>query len=891
MAQLLGAKWDTSTLGVGAIVTWSFAVPSVTVSGYSGYLQFEGGVADPYRSAVLAAFDAWEAVSNIDFRLVDDSADVDVRVGDRYIDGIPQPGQATTLATAGTWSNGQGEMRKAEIYFDVDAYTNSFFYYTALHEIGHALGLAHATDPNSVMYYRISAANTDEGLTADDIAGARQLYGVRGVATAPVASNSFSIAAGAPKLEGNTGSTAFDFTITRSGDVSAAASVAFTVAGAGPNAAAAADFADGALPSGTLAFGAGETSRTIQILVAGDGVAEADEGFAVTLGEPVGAGIAVGAAAAVIVDDDSSSSLFSISPVSLALAEGDSGQTVFRFNVTRSGPKTGAASVNYGLSGGAGDFAAGTPLTGLLSFAAGEFSKTILLPVTGDTVVEPDETFTVALFNPTGGALGVASAMGTILNDDAPSTFSLAPAFQSKPEGDEGPTAFSFTIARTGDLSRSGSVAYAVTSQGPTGASAGDFVGGELPKGVVSFEPGEASKAVVIEVAGDFAIESDESFAVALSDPVDGLLGTSTVAALILNDDELPPPPGGSGPDLLVGRRIADTITGGGGDDQIDGRGGLDTAVYAGASKDYAWWSRPDGYWVVKDLRAGSPEGTDRLSSIELLKFSDRTVKILGLTLDESVQLAWENILRTAAPSTPKAEAAAQTLAFESDSLVFAGSGLAAADASDQHAEAGDPELAKAIAAIVASADGTTSVATLAYQFFTGATPSKSGLDYLVSPAGGNPNNINSAYYQDFSFENRYINFAVNLGKFGEGKASFEAAFGSVPLEEALRVAYGRIFGAFPTATKISQLLDAKFEVAGHSTTRADYFAYYGQDGLNGVGTKAAMVGWLLAEAEKADLGMYARSNAAYLTDLADGADYGINLVGAYGQPEFVYTG
>ena len=53
----------------------------------------------------------------------------------------------------------------------------------------------------------------------------------------------------------------------------------------------------------------------------------------------------------------------------------------------------------------------------------------------------------------------------------------------------------------------------------------------------------------------------------------------------------------------------------------------------------------------------------------------------------------------------------------------------------------------------------------------------------------------------------------------------------------------------------------------------------------------AAMVGWLLAEAEKADVGTYALSNAAFLTDLADGATFGVNLIGSYGKPEYVFNG
>ncbi len=73
--------------------------------------------------------------------------------------------------------------------------------------------------------------------------------------------------------------------------------------------------------------------------------------------------------------------------------------------------------------------------------------------------------------------------------------------------------------------------------------------------------------------------------------------------------------------------------------------------------------------------------------------------------------------------------------------------------------------------------------------------------------------------------------------------------------------------------------------------TRKDYFALYGGDGLEGLGTKAAMVGWLLTEAAKADEGFFARSNNAYLADLADGAPFLIDIIGVYAQPEWTFGG
>jgi hypothetical protein len=55
------------------------------------------------------------------------------------------------------------------------------------------------------------------------------------------------------------------------------------------------------------------------------------------------------------------------------------------------------------------------------------------------------------------------------------------------------------------------------------------------------------------------------------------------------------------------------------------------------------------------------------------------------------------------------------------------------------------------------------------------------------------------------------------------------------------------------------------------------------------------MVGWLLAEAQKADLGVLAHANSAWLADLADGsAPFAINLVDpryGYYKAEFVFTG
>ncbi|HZX82003.1 MAG TPA: hypothetical protein VFF19_00465, partial [Reyranella sp.] len=124
----------------------------------------------------------------------------------------------------------------------------------------------------------------------------------------PPPSPTLSIAAANASLnEGNSGSTAFTFTVTRTGSTAAASTAAFAVTGSGANPAAAADFAGGVLPTGTVSFAAGETSKTITVNVAGDSTVEPGENFTVTLSNP-SAGTAIGTAAATgtILNDDSS---------------------------------------------------------------------------------------------------------------------------------------------------------------------------------------------------------------------------------------------------------------------------------------------------------------------------------------------------------------------------------------------------------------------------------------------------------------------------------------------------------------------------------------------------------------------------------------------------------
>jgi hypothetical protein len=113
-----------------------------------------------------------------------------------------------------------------------------------------------------------------------------------------------------------------------------------------------------------------------------------------------------------------------IAGVSADQLEGDAGSKSFTFTVSRTGDTSGTASAVWTVSGSgsnpanAADFGAAALPSGTVNFAPTESSQTITVQVSGDTVVELDEGFTVTLTNPSGATIATSTASGIIRNDD-----------------------------------------------------------------------------------------------------------------------------------------------------------------------------------------------------------------------------------------------------------------------------------------------------------------------------------------------------------------------------------------------------------------------------------------------------------------------------------------
>ncbi|MGH3737852.1 MAG: Calx-beta domain-containing protein [Micromonosporaceae bacterium] len=123
----------------------------------------------------------------------------------------------------------------------------------------------------------------------------------------------------------------------------------------------------------------------------------------------------------------------------IAIAEGDSGTTdaIFVVSLTKAGGKIN--TVQYATADGTAraglDYQA---TSGTLTFNKRETSKTIRVPIIGDTLDEPDETFTVVLSQPSRGlVMGDGTGEGTITDDEPtppPASADLAVQLTDSPD-------------------------------------------------------------------------------------------------------------------------------------------------------------------------------------------------------------------------------------------------------------------------------------------------------------------------------------------------------------------------------------------------------------------------------------------------------------------------
>ncbi|MBZ0093977.1 MAG: retention module-containing protein [Sulfuricella sp.] len=290
------------------------------------------------------------------------------------------------------------------------------------------------------------------------------------------------------------------------------------------------------LLSKTVIIPAGSTSATFPVDTFVDEVFEGNETFSAQIVSATSTGSTINvdatAATGTIIDIDAPPA-FSINDVTVT--EGT--DPTITFTVTKAGATDVAATVDYAVNPNT----ATTPadysgvLTGTLSFAPGETSKTITLNVTDDSIYELQENFNVALSGATNATIADGAGVGTINDNDT------APAFSidnwTVTEGVD--STITFTITKSGDTSLSSTVQYDVYPGSATTPS--DYTTPGPLSGTLTFAPGDTTQTVTLTIVNDTVMEPTETFTVVLSTPVNASIASGTGIGTIL-DDDLPAP-------------------------------------------------------------------------------------------------------------------------------------------------------------------------------------------------------------------------------------------------------------------------------------------------------------------------------------------------------------
>ena len=229
-----------------------------------------------------------------------------------------------------------------------------------------------------------------------------------------------SIAAGAAVTEGGSAT----FTLTASPAPAVALAVAVTVSQSGDYA------APGATGARTVTVPTGGTA-TFTVATVDDGADEADGSVTAALasgtGYTVSSSLGAATATVAVTDNDEAVVLPGIVTDRTIVREAPGAAAVFTVRLDRAA--TGTVSVDYATANGAGRWAGTAPAragadytatSGTLTFAAGERSRSVRVPILDDSIDEGIEYFLLRFSNPRGATLaaGHRETQGLIRNSD-----------------------------------------------------------------------------------------------------------------------------------------------------------------------------------------------------------------------------------------------------------------------------------------------------------------------------------------------------------------------------------------------------------------------------------------------------------------------------------------
>jgi ribosomal protein L35AE/L33A len=293
----------------------------------------------------------------------------------------------------------------------------------------------------------------------------------------------------------------------------------------------------------TVSFADGEVLQNCLIPILDDSSYENEENLTVTLSSPTnGAVLGTTSSAVVTIEDNDPVPAAGSLQFDLTSYQQTEGGASANITLSRSGGSSGSVNVDYSTVDGTA--AAGSDYistSGSINFSAGVTSVSFQVTLLDDTVYEGDETVSLVLSNPTGGAVigSNDTAQLTILdNESAPATgvlaFSAGSYFADELDG-----SITVNVERQGGSTGAAQVNY-ITSDG-TAIAGSDYA---VASGTLAFADGEVSQSFEVFINDDTTFEGSENLNLLLSEPFGVTLDEPSSSVITIADDDDPPEAG-----------------------------------------------------------------------------------------------------------------------------------------------------------------------------------------------------------------------------------------------------------------------------------------------------------------------------------------------------------
>ncbi|MBX9255632.1 PQQ-dependent sugar dehydrogenase, partial [Desmonostoc muscorum CCALA 125] len=197
----------------------------------------------------------------------------------------------------------------------------------------------------------------------------------------------------------------------------------------------------------------------------------------------------------------------------------------------RSGDLSGISTVKYATfanSATAGvDYGSeGKESAGIITFASGESSRQVLIPINNDSSREGDETFSFVIDQAEGATLGLQRTIGITIQDDDLSGLEFTQPVVKEKDGSA-----TVTVTRGNGL---GAASVNYTTVDGTAKVGSDY---KAASGILNFAAGEVTKTISIALVNDTIGETNETFTLKFSNAV-GVTLNSQQATITITDDD-----------------------------------------------------------------------------------------------------------------------------------------------------------------------------------------------------------------------------------------------------------------------------------------------------------------------------------------------------------------